>query len=125
MLHRLRYPVLTADGQTGPHVCVAILSGWMCCSARVFHGRHKCEVRHAARPREKKGRLDMSLQRAMVWNVWMVLCTIISAPVTLYAAVKAVPGFLGFAGALEWIVTHTVSMLAAMLTAVVLPALAG
>eukprot|EP00971_Amphidinium_carterae_P056990 1127008-Amphidinium_carterae.1 len=65
MLHRLRYPVLTADGQAGPHFCVAILSGWMCCSARDFHRRHKCEVRHTARPREKKGRLDMSLQRAM------------------------------------------------------------
>eukprot|EP00971_Amphidinium_carterae_P017302 341295-Amphidinium_carterae.1 len=52
--------------------------------------------------------------RAMVWNIWLVLCTLVAAPAAVYAAVKAIPGFLLLRGTQQWFVDGSLFFITAL-----------
>jgi len=47
---------------------------------------------------------------ALVWNLWLMVCILVSAPSALYSFVSAIPGFLSLSAEVSWILSHTVSL---------------
>eukprot|EP00971_Amphidinium_carterae_P221251 4392512-Amphidinium_carterae.1 len=71
---------------------------WVCYTSSRFFEAHAGENAPGGRRRPvlkvKGGRSKRVVVYGVVWNLWILLCVLASAPAAIYAAVRAIPGFL-------------------------------
>eukprot|EP00971_Amphidinium_carterae_P081624 1614643-Amphidinium_carterae.2 len=123
---KLRFPSVSANRCVQTLLELA-MSMWTCCTWTRWHDFTALSenTKPSTRLKSEDGVKEASWQNAvgpcMLWNLWSFACLLLCAPATLYAAVKAIPGFLGMERMLQMAVDSTVSILTAVLTSLMLP----
>eukprot|EP00971_Amphidinium_carterae_P079897 1580811-Amphidinium_carterae.1 len=78
------------------------------------------------RPRDQRAAREVTARdSAVVVYLWLIICFLASAPSTVYASIKAVPGLLHFHSTTIWLLNQGVPLLTGFVTSVVLPGIAG
>eukprot|EP00971_Amphidinium_carterae_P034212 673632-Amphidinium_carterae.1 len=117
VFQRLHFPVVAKSRPVQTSFALLV---WLCTafiSKRFFHSHVSVtaatRTQQRGRRSEAKSRSEAAqssapgtrvLGQAVVWNIWFVLCVLVAAPGALYAAVKAIPGFLSLQGTRQWFV---------------------
>eukprot|EP00971_Amphidinium_carterae_P171124 3391471-Amphidinium_carterae.1 len=106
-LQRFQFP-LVAEGVEGLRllegvVSVVVWHNTMASgSSANFTERRGRRMKARMAPDKQKGAIHATVL-VRVWHVWLWVCVLASAPAALYSSAKAVPGFLGLSGEVQWI----------------------